>query len=1031
MGETKPQIIVDNPPIISPENPKVGEDVEVTYTLRPQPFQHNISKPKEIVLVLDRSGSMREKLRCEHGYTHSHWYNGQICNPSGETKIQALKDAAKKFIQDFSNEENLKIGIVSYEYEATIDSPLLDVKTNNKNLQDIIDRISPDGGTNPGDGIRKAGYLLKNSGDESSNKTIVFMSDGLPTGYTTYSRSHNYYLPLDNETPRVRGSEYYGKDYALEIGDIIKNKFKNSNIFTIGYGLDRDGNSTMRDIHESMGGMSENFYESSNNIGDIFNKISDDIKKQYKIEDQKLDLNLDSSVQLVSDIKYGDIVYTRQEDGWYTANPVQIKFKMRCNKKGTIDIVKEGSSFKYKDIFGNEVNVDIPPLSIHIGTNSKVTIKVRDSSGVIDNTYDSSDNVGKRYDKIIKNAFDQDYKLFGESYADIKFEGDEINYLQYQFIKSNEKPNTLPVDGWKEIYDESGGVPADVDLSKEGYLTQKSYNVSHMPSVGNSINAANREWKNKNKVYQYPFSETEYKPATIANNAHDYVEKVKYIDENGIERTKWVPKTIFTNQGNLGNEYKEANKSWGYMKVKESGTYTIKVTADDGFYGTITTEGKKVNEFSPDIFSLHGPEPSEVTVNLEAGKYYPIYLEYFNWGGGLQYTIQYKKGNGRYENIPTDCFYPSKNKTPGESGENIFTGETGVKFPDEPGKYYIAYKAGIKPNNIKEFNPFKEGVYGPFVIDQRFTLSRSIVENNIANTPYDYTLKYTLKPNDIRITDIYKNEKDLLGHIKENLEIKNMKLKDIIPNGLQIANNYMQQGSSKEYIYSINGNSISGNIIGDLNYTLDRNQDLKSSIYKADPIVISIGITSEEAGKFIFKDNTGVFMYKDVSLNDTGSNKEQNFGETSFTIQGRNEVKSHGLYSESGGKFKIGTSDQEVVKGMYYTIGIDVDVKRNNSKLILKPDIEGIIDFDSIEIYKYESDNRITEVVNGYSKIKNGNSIDITRLNKGTYIVTYVAKFDKSSSIDAKSDKSNKVFNASIIKSNDGSGQEDYLPELF
>ena len=76
----KPQINLQYGGIV-PENPMVGQEFEVTYHINPEPFQHNISKPKEIVLVLDGSGSMDTIIKCEHGKTSSHYVSGVLCKP--------------------------------------------------------------------------------------------------------------------------------------------------------------------------------------------------------------------------------------------------------------------------------------------------------------------------------------------------------------------------------------------------------------------------------------------------------------------------------------------------------------------------------------------------------------------------------------------------------------------------------------------------------------------------------------------------------------------------------------------------------------------------------------------------------------------------------------------------------------------------------------------------------------------------------------------------------------------------------------
>ena len=99
----------------NPQEPMTGQDIEVRYQVTPQPFQYKIVKEKEIVLVLDGSESMK--------------YNNKMKN---------LKAAANAFIDKLRNVENLKVGIVVYDFEAETNPNrniskneyLLDVKDN-------------------------------------------------------------------------------------------------------------------------------------------------------------------------------------------------------------------------------------------------------------------------------------------------------------------------------------------------------------------------------------------------------------------------------------------------------------------------------------------------------------------------------------------------------------------------------------------------------------------------------------------------------------------------------------------------------------------------------------------------------------------------------------------------------------------------------------------------------------------------------------------------------------------------------------
>ncbi len=367
-----------------------GQEFEVSYEIIPHPFQNNQSKPKEIVLVLDASGSMSETTTCSHGQsknhyiyinngveevcsdvktdycithkkTGNHWAGWQYCNENRityctkhetsdnhkycqeeRTRLGQLKLAAKSFIEKMREVNELSLGIVVYSSEATINPISVNgtktvtttsgsrhsvpnyISLSNTNFLDIndgrllsmIDNLKASGGTNTGEGLRKAEYLLE-QGDSNANKTIILMSDGLPTFYSTYKKSNNKYeeyTSIDNTTPLIsgpgNGTSTDSTNYAKTIGSKIR--ANNPNIFSIGYGLGSstsEGNRTLQDIHKSMGGIvnlnnpedPQNTFFATNDgaINSIFNKIADVLIQSYTINDASLNLNLSDSITVV------------------------------------------------------------------------------------------------------------------------------------------------------------------------------------------------------------------------------------------------------------------------------------------------------------------------------------------------------------------------------------------------------------------------------------------------------------------------------------------------------------------------------------------------------------------------------------------------------------------------------------------------------------------------------------------------------------------------------------------------------------
>lgn len=101
----------------------------------------------------------------------------------GKSRIEQLQDAAKKFVERFKGKSNVKISLVSYGNKGKV------VKTLTNNLDEIDKAIDNElianGGTNIGDGIRIANGILNNG--NSADKYMVLMTDGQPTAATCYN----------------------------------------------------------------------------------------------------------------------------------------------------------------------------------------------------------------------------------------------------------------------------------------------------------------------------------------------------------------------------------------------------------------------------------------------------------------------------------------------------------------------------------------------------------------------------------------------------------------------------------------------------------------------------------------------------------------------------------------------------------------------------------------------------------------------------------------------------------------------------
>lgn len=165
------------------------------------------AKNASVVMVLDSSASMAD-----------------------DGKITALKTAAKAFVDNLSSHSDTsKISIVWYYGDNTTD--VLGYKTLNapgvKDLKDFIDNrkcTQWSGATPMGEALKEANSLVE-SADSNSSKYVLFMTDGLPGGYTTFwgGEDVNRNSAVANEAVRQAAS--------------IKPK---ATLYTIGVGLTKD-----------------------------------------------------------------------------------------------------------------------------------------------------------------------------------------------------------------------------------------------------------------------------------------------------------------------------------------------------------------------------------------------------------------------------------------------------------------------------------------------------------------------------------------------------------------------------------------------------------------------------------------------------------------------------------------------------------------------------------------------------------------------------------------------------------------------
>ncbi len=243
---------------------KTSRKAEVTLSVNGNSFT-SVDKT-DIVLVLDRSGSMDDKL-------------------DGTEKRISAKNAANDLVDTLitsSTGDGVKIAVVPFG--TKVNDSLVTGLTANKNIiKNAINQTynSPIGNqaTNVQEGLKKASDLLSSS---TNNKIVILLSDGGPTKYT----DPTYGVVGDGADDSTACLEYgfmgfsckkYGvkpSEAANQVATNLKNN--NTTIYTVGFGNGIDGVATSFLTNVASSGK---YYSASNQeaLKEAFKNIATDI----------------------------------------------------------------------------------------------------------------------------------------------------------------------------------------------------------------------------------------------------------------------------------------------------------------------------------------------------------------------------------------------------------------------------------------------------------------------------------------------------------------------------------------------------------------------------------------------------------------------------------------------------------------------------------------------------------------------------------------------------------------------------------
>lgn len=167
------------------------------------------AKPEnvDIVLVMDRSGSMRDKNRLKYAKEAAEYFIG-------------------KMLPDGTNTENVRVALVTFSDDAHVES---DFTKDADKLKKKIRKITARGATYTQAGVHKARELLKKS--SAPQKHIVFLADGEANiQYELVGENPYHFVPPGGGDPLVDlipswgwGSDY--RDYYYARGDLQESDY--------------------------------------------------------------------------------------------------------------------------------------------------------------------------------------------------------------------------------------------------------------------------------------------------------------------------------------------------------------------------------------------------------------------------------------------------------------------------------------------------------------------------------------------------------------------------------------------------------------------------------------------------------------------------------------------------------------------------------------------------------------------------------------------------------------------------------------
>ena len=159
--------------------------------------------------------------------TDSKYSNCKIYSRDEQTKLEALQNAVNQFITDTAAKSpDSKIGITAFSSSGYGDhgksKDLLKVGDNKEVLQEFVNKLNANGGTDPAVGLKDAKKKLDAAASDKKPKYVILFTDGEPTGggntwNTTAQRN------AESKALELREAGYTVYTIGFELGDKAAN----------------------------------------------------------------------------------------------------------------------------------------------------------------------------------------------------------------------------------------------------------------------------------------------------------------------------------------------------------------------------------------------------------------------------------------------------------------------------------------------------------------------------------------------------------------------------------------------------------------------------------------------------------------------------------------------------------------------------------------------------------------------------------------------------------------------------------------